>query len=71
MSLDALAVVRIIHLVAALFMAAPLYMLIIVNERGDSPYRRDITQTDTWRTSSEASRYAATFTWQRLRSPAS
>lgn len=33
MPLDALAVVRLAHLIAALLMSAPLYMLIIVNER--------------------------------------
>jgi len=34
MSLDTRAGLLVIHLVSALFMAAPLYMLIVVNERG-------------------------------------
>lgn len=34
MSADVMAVIRVVHLVAALLMAAPLYMLVVVNERG-------------------------------------
>jgi hypothetical protein len=37
MSLDALAVVRFAHLISALFMAAPLYALLAVNERARFP----------------------------------
>ena len=37
MPLEARIVVLLLHLVAMLFMAAPLYMLIVVNERARAP----------------------------------